>query len=359
MFNDPQGPAGVTDIELDPDDLRTIYVSFNRSSGGRVYRIRRSSGPFSLVGADITSDLPTGVTVTCIAIARPGPETIYVGTDQGVYRGRSSDAGITWTWTSYNNGLPSGLLVRKIEIHPFTGIMRIATAGRSAFEVSTFTSDITPPVVIPPSDVTISATELNGARPFASARLDTFLFVTPIFDAVDPSPRNLGPQIAGETVTHETLFPIGTTVVTFRGQDASGNVGIATANVTVVAGTLEIFGAVDRSQLVSPGIVSVDLRLRNVGSGNARNIRMNQIIPTALTGTGNVTFLESLYLSQRSSTLPLAIEDLAAGQATHEIQLLFRVPSTVTEFTINERLTVESVNGASLPFFIAQPITIP
>ena len=64
-------------------------------------------------------------------------DTVYAGTNKGVYRGRSVDGGATWSWTQYNAGLPAAVDVSDLEVHPTTGVMRAATLGRSAYEVNT------------------------------------------------------------------------------------------------------------------------------------------------------------------------------------------------------------------------------
>jgi photosystem II stability/assembly factor-like uncharacterized protein len=146
------GPAGVswqevfshpntrriTDIEVDLDDPETLYVSFIGTGVGRVYRLRRSSAtPPTMTALDITSDLPSGFSVNAVGVDRMAPLTIYAGTNKGVYRGRSTDGGATWSWTPYNNGLPAAVFISDLEVHPTTGVMRIATFGRGAFEVNT------------------------------------------------------------------------------------------------------------------------------------------------------------------------------------------------------------------------------
>ena len=95
------------------------------------------------------------------------------------------------------------------------------------------TADTTPPVVTPPDDLTVPATEAGGARGSASPTLAAFLIGGSAVDNVDPSPTRLSPQVGGVNVDNNTLFALGTTTVTFRFQDASGNIGTATANVTV------------------------------------------------------------------------------------------------------------------------------
>jgi hypothetical protein len=126
---------GITDIEIDPDDRRTLYLGLAGGGAGRVVRLVRSGTGFAQ--ADITSDLPTGRTVQTVAIDRNHRFTIFAGTDRGVFRGRSLDNGATWFWLPYDNGLPAQVDVRDLEVHPGTGVMRAATFGRSAFEVNT------------------------------------------------------------------------------------------------------------------------------------------------------------------------------------------------------------------------------
>jgi hypothetical protein len=129
--------AGFTDLRVAPDDPTIVYATFNGSTVGRVYRMARASpAPASMVASDITSNLPTGLTATTIAVDRMAPFTIYVGTNLGVYRGVSSNQGATWTWSSYNGGLPPVALT-DLEVHPTSGTMRAATFGRGAYEVYT------------------------------------------------------------------------------------------------------------------------------------------------------------------------------------------------------------------------------
>jgi len=44
------------------------------------------------------------------------------------------------------------------------------------------------------------------------------------------------PQVGGADVDNNTLFPVGATTVTFRFKDTAGNIGTATAKVTVTSG---------------------------------------------------------------------------------------------------------------------------
>jgi len=130
--------SSVRDIEIDPKHPATVYVAFSASGAGRIYRLlRTSAAPSTMSGADITSNLPSGASVQTLAVDRMAAFTLYAGTPLGVYRGRSTDSGATWSWTAYNNGLPATVDVQDLDVHPVTGVMRAATFGRSAYEVNT------------------------------------------------------------------------------------------------------------------------------------------------------------------------------------------------------------------------------
>jgi len=135
----PPSARTVTDIEIDPDTPEIVYVSLVGGAGDRVFRLRRlSSSPTTgtMVSQPITSNLPAGVNVNTLSVDRMRLFTIYAGTNRGVFRGRSIDNGLTWSWTSYNNGMPAAD-IRDLEAHPVTGVMRAASLGRGAFEVNT------------------------------------------------------------------------------------------------------------------------------------------------------------------------------------------------------------------------------
>lgn len=138
LFVNPAGASAVTDIEIDLDTPTFVYVSFSRTGSGRIFRLQRTSAqPTSMNGADITADLPSNLRVSSLAVDRMNPFTLYAGTQNGVYRGRSSDNGVSWHWTAYINGMPVAANVIDLEVHPTTGVMRAATYGRSVYEVNT------------------------------------------------------------------------------------------------------------------------------------------------------------------------------------------------------------------------------
>ena len=134
VFKHPSG-SSISDVEYDPDKSSVIYLGFGGGSRGRVYRlVSKASGNYDSL--EITSNLPNGVNVQCIAVDRMNLNTIYIGSSKGVYRGRSFNNGVSWLWSTYMDGLPLAD-VRDLEVHPVSGVITAATFGRSAFEVST------------------------------------------------------------------------------------------------------------------------------------------------------------------------------------------------------------------------------
>ena len=129
----------VTDIEIDNDNASIVYLSMDGDTGDRVFRLRRlSSSPTTttMISQNITSNLPARLTVKTLAVDRMAPFIIYAGTNRGVFRARSFDNGVTWSWTAYNNGIPAAD-IRDLEVHPVTGVMSAASLGRGAFDVNT------------------------------------------------------------------------------------------------------------------------------------------------------------------------------------------------------------------------------
>lgn len=143
--------------------------------------------------------------------------------------------------------LPSAMIgvTETVTVLDTTALLPSAMIGVTETVVVTDTPtvaalDTTPPVVTAPASITIAATESGGARGTASLILRTFLAGGSAADELDPSPARLTPQATVNTVVVDaidtTLFPVGSTSVTFRFRDAAANVGSATANVTVTAG---------------------------------------------------------------------------------------------------------------------------
>ncbi len=148
IVSHPGGAPSVA-LQVDTANPTVMFAAFRPPENctpisaptcGRVFRVERfAAAPTStsVLAVDITANLPAGIVMKSLAVDRLQPQTIYAGTDFGVYRGHSSDGGANWTWTSYKNGMPEAVDVRALEVHAVTGTLRAGTFGRGVYEVDT------------------------------------------------------------------------------------------------------------------------------------------------------------------------------------------------------------------------------
>ena len=135
----------VSDIEVDKAHPEIVYASFapppkvdrncsSTAGTSRIYQLKRRPSSLRMTALDITANLPAGLCINALAVDPFTSGTIYAATNKGVYQGRGAVAGTSWTWRSYNNGMPPAD-VRDLEVHPITGNIFAVTFGRGAFEV--------------------------------------------------------------------------------------------------------------------------------------------------------------------------------------------------------------------------------
>lgn len=153
--------SSVSDIEVDEDDPTVLYVSYGTGNAHRVYRMTRTGTPppalptaATLSRKDITSDLEPGVKVHALAIDPLRDHTLYAATNRGVFQGRSFDAGATWTWSPYRQGMPRATHVSDLELVRASGVLVAATHGRGVYSVYTHSNDVF--VEIRPGSRTVS-----------------------------------------------------------------------------------------------------------------------------------------------------------------------------------------------------------
>jgi hypothetical protein len=187
--------------------------------------------------------------------------------------------------------------------------------------------------------MTIPATEAGGARASAWPALATFLAGGTAIDLVDPAPARLTTQVGGIDAGADTLFPLGTTTVTFRFRDASGNLGTATSTVTAVLGTPKISARLLANGTVSGNRRFVDVELSNSGTGNARRVKLAVILIVPTKGVGIPKLV-----SPSASSLPLDLNNLDVGSTT-TVRVVFDVPATVKELSITEAGIFTNVKG--------------
>jgi hypothetical protein len=207
-----------------------------------------------------------------------------------------------------------------------------------------------PPVVTPPARISIPATQAGGATGNASPTLAAFLAGGTATDSGAP-PVQLAPQVGGVAVDDTTLFPVGTTTVTFRFEDANGNIGSATSTVTVAVGVPRITGSSGGVGTdPSSGAIYVNVVLTNTGTGNAQNLVINSLVFRTLSGTGTVT-----YNSRLSPAVPITIGNLAVGAAM-TTRVYLNVPVTATRISLTESGPVQDVLGTNYNYSTAESV---
>src|SRR6266850_6782619 len=114
-----------------------------------------------------------------------------------------------------------------------------------------------------------------------------------------------------------------------------------------------VSGSIAAQGASAPGVVFLDMRLANNSSSPASNIRINQILPRTMSGTGTVT-----YNTTFSPALPILVGDLPAAAFT-TVRLYFSVPSTVLRFSITENGTLQDSALTTYNFSVGQAVIPP
>jgi hypothetical protein len=124
----------VTDIVVHPTDPNTLFVTFSGfdtstpTTPGHVFRGVSTDGGVTWLWTDITSNLPD-IPANAIELLTSSPTTLYVGTDAGVYR--TTNGGTTWG--PFGNGLPS-VIVSDLALDDSGTLLRAATYGRGMWQ---------------------------------------------------------------------------------------------------------------------------------------------------------------------------------------------------------------------------------
>jgi photosystem II stability/assembly factor-like uncharacterized protein len=122
----------IWDVASRPDNADHVVVVMAGFGSPHVYEGTVATGGGSAAWADVSGTAPArlpDIPVNSLQIDPVTPDTMYVGTDIGVFRTR--DAGMTWV--SYNNGLPN-TAVYDLKLHGPSRLLRAATHGRGLWE---------------------------------------------------------------------------------------------------------------------------------------------------------------------------------------------------------------------------------
>lgn len=154
----PNSP--VSDIEVDPSHGNTVYVTYPGFGHPHVFRSTDGGQNFNEIGGwpvTTNDDLPD-IPVHTIAVDPNHSDTLFVGTDLGIFR--TVDGGTTWT--TFDHGLPN-VMVTDLIISTTTGpsgAMRAATYGRGIWELAVGNDDCDDAVAI--GDGSVSGTTVSA-----------------------------------------------------------------------------------------------------------------------------------------------------------------------------------------------------
>lgn len=124
--------AGIPDrvirrVTIDPADPRVAFVAVSGFGTGHVFKTTDGGLTFR----DVSQTLPN-IPANVVLIDPTDSSTVYVGTDIGVYRSRTSGE----SWVPFSYGLPN-VVVTDLVANTQTGIIYAATYGRGMFQLVT------------------------------------------------------------------------------------------------------------------------------------------------------------------------------------------------------------------------------
>jgi hypothetical protein len=125
----------VTKIVVHPTDPNIVYVAFSGfqrttpTTPGHVFRGTSTDMGLSWKWENISSNL-LDVPVNAIQVTPGSSSTIYVGTDVGVFR--TQDGGLSWQ--DFGPDLPN-VVISDLQFNSTADVLRVATYGRGMFEI--------------------------------------------------------------------------------------------------------------------------------------------------------------------------------------------------------------------------------
>lgn len=159
----------VSGLAFDPTDPNVLYATvsgFDEGTPNQPGHLFRTRNALSDSAAWDNISPPVNLPNNCLAIDPKKPNSIYVGTDLGVWR--TLDGGATWAHMGPESGMPN-VAVFDLQIHPQTGRVFAFTHGRSAFILDPAEVSIVPSITSfgptngpPGTEVTIRGTKFEG-----------------------------------------------------------------------------------------------------------------------------------------------------------------------------------------------------
>ena len=192
--------------------------------------------------------------------------------------------------------------------------------------------DTTGPIVSAPAAITVAATDASGTAATATS-IASYLTSGTALDLVNGE--------VAVTTNAPTVFPLGSTTVTFSASDSTGNGGSATSTVTVADQT-------------APSIVATAITIEATSSAGASLTAAN--ITAATTVSDNVDGTDVTVTSDAAASLPLDVGTTVTYTATDSASNAGTASATVTVedttapvITVAERAVVTLDVAAAVP----------
>ena len=307
---DGSNPVDVKVLAEDGTGTTTYSVTFTRAeamavtvaAGATITTVNQSS--YSVTGTCNVTDVSVVVTLT--------------GGSASASSATATCTDSAWTATADASGLPDGTVT----------VTAVGTSpGETSTAVGSATKDTAGPVVSVPASITVDAASAAGT-PASNASIAAFLAAATAADIVD----------GNVSVTNDapSVFPIGATTVTFSAADSLGNIGTATAVVTVEDQSPPVITAPEATTITATdadgtartatdvaawldsvtGLDNVDGALTNAEIGNDAP----EVFP--LGATTVKFFMQDSSQLEGSATAVLTIADLTAPVVTAPASIL-------------------------------------
>lgn len=117
----------ITRLAAHPSDPQTAYISYSGFGIPHIFKTADGGQTWTNASAGLP-DIP----VNAVTVDPRAPNTVYAGTDIGIYR--STDGG--QNWSPFGTGLPN-VAVFDLAVSRTSGVLRAATHGRGIWEIQT------------------------------------------------------------------------------------------------------------------------------------------------------------------------------------------------------------------------------
>ncbi|HEV2801581.1 MAG TPA: carboxypeptidase regulatory-like domain-containing protein [Pyrinomonadaceae bacterium] len=231
----------IESITVDPTNASVAYVTYSGYGTGHVFRTTNMGASWTDIGG--TPGQPTAipnVPVSAFLIDPVNPNTLYAGSDIGVFR--STDNGATWA--TFNNGMLPAVVTGFAT--SAGGVIQLSTYGRGAYELTgaqtyTIGGRISNAAGTPFSGVTMTltgtqsattTTDAQGAYSFPNLPTGTYT-VTPTRTHTSFNPTSLTfTNLSSDQTTANFLASEVRYSISGRITDASGN-GLPSVGITL------------------------------------------------------------------------------------------------------------------------------